>query len=84
MAAFVAFLSLYAMEGVKSEGHEGCSVPGTMTCYPTSTPPTFDGDLSDWSDVQGGVTTMIRDIWGKMYDSEAVYKCSYDSEKIYL
>lgn len=90
----VAFLS--ALASVRSDGHEGCAVPGTMTCYPISsdtstavgraiTTPTLDGDLSEWTDVQGGIETSLRDILGKTYDmGSAVYNCLYDTEKIYL
>lgn len=71
-----------------------CSVPGTMTCFPvTSTTgraivtPTLDADLSDWAEVQGGITTGIRSIFGKDYmdgDEQATYKCLYDEQKIYF
>jgi len=91
--SIVAFLSALAM--VRSEGEEGCAVPGTMTCYPISsetsavgraiTTPTLDGDLSEWAEVNGGIETPIRDIFGSTYDmGNAVYKCLYDAEKIYL
>ena len=93
--SLVAFLS--ALASVRAEGHEGCAVPGTLTCYPISssdtspavgraiTAPTLDGDLSEWADVAGGIDTPIRDIFGSTYEmGNAQYKCLYDSEKIYL
>mmetsp|Transcript_30002 Transcript_30002/g.49819 ORF Transcript_30002/g.49819 Transcript_30002/m.49819 type:complete len:102 (-) Transcript_30002:1438-1743(-) len=95
-AIAVALLSSSSSSIVVHAQEEKCVVPGTLTCQPigagTSTTvarldsaPVLDGDLSEWTDVAGGITTDIRDIWGSMYDlGEATYKCVYDSEKIYL
>lgn len=93
--SLVAFLSALATT-VPSEG-QGCAVPGTLTCYPISssdtspvvgraiTTPALDGDLSEWADVTGGIETPMRNIFGATYDmGNAIYKCLYDDEKIYL
>ena len=94
-AALTAFLSTLAVGGMAAEGGR-CSVSGTMTCQPIggtgssptrtlASPPVLDGDASEWADVAGGISTKIRDIWGKTYDlGEGSFKCVYDTEKVYL
>jgi hypothetical protein len=97
MKTFVAsflFLSFTSLTTTTTTA-ETCAVPGTLTCYPITdattavgreiTTPSIDGDLSDWVNVSGGITTGLRSMFGNMYeDGDATFKCLYDTEKVYL
>jgi hypothetical protein len=62
-----------------------CTAPDRLVCKSTDNVPTLDGDLDDWSAVEGGIVTEIRSIFGLTYDlGEATYKCVHDSEKVYF
>ena len=61
-----------------------CSVAQKMKCKFASTPPTLDGNLTDWASVDG-IETDIYAIGGIKYAGGAVmYKCAYDATNIYF
>jgi len=62
-----------------------CQAPTRVVCEKVLTPPTLDGDLSDWAEIET-VTTPITNALGKvMYpDGDMAIKCSYDDEMIYM
>lgn len=65
----------------------GAECPEKWICYPLTdgmSAPTLDGDLNDWSSVQG-ITSSLQMITGPVYEAgDATLKCLYDSENIYF
>lgn len=62
--------------------------PDKWICYPVAdgmTAPTLDGNLNDWSSVQGITTSLQMPVNGALYEAgDATMKCMYDSENIYF
>jgi len=60
--------------------------PTEWKCYPTSTAPTLDGDLSEWEDITGVESTLQGALTGTPYleDMTSTFKCLYDANNIYL
>jgi len=67
------------------EDNVTCTAPTKMVCQAVATGPTLDGDLDEWSNVEGGIVTALQNIFGTTYaNGEATYKCVHDSEKVYF
>jgi len=60
--------------------------PSQWKCYPTTTAPTLDGDLSEWNQTEGIETTLQGALTGTPYmeGMASTFKCQYDSDNIYL
>lgn len=81
----LALLMLGAFPSTAS-GEEQCVSPPSVTCSRTTTPPTLDGDLGDWSDVTGGIETPITAALGATpYEPGNLgIRCTYDETRIYF
>jgi len=83
------FFSQYAIIAVLAvasiaAGAEECVSPKTFICNPTTTPPTLDGDLGDWSDA--AATSSLTAAMGAMpYGAgDLTMRCVYDDSRIYF
>lgn len=65
---------------------EECNSPKTFICQPTTTPPTLDGDLGDWSNDDSAVTSSLTAAMGGMpYNAgDLTMRCVYDESRIYF
>lgn len=82
-AASLAFASSIAVVNAEAS----CTSPKTFICHPTTTPPTLDGDLSDWSDhADAAVTSSLTAAMGAMpYGAgDLTMRCVYDDTRIYF
>ena len=79
-----ALLSLAASTVVTVVAAQECGT--TWMCNPTITPPTLDGNLTDWADVVGAYqSTMVQPLTAAVYDAgDVTYKCQYDADNIYF
>ena len=75
---FLALCTVACLVAAQSE----CSSP--MICKSTTSPPTLDGDLSDWANVTG-IDIQLTNITGSVYEpGNLTAKCLYDSTNFYL
>jgi hypothetical protein len=76
------FLASFASLVIASEAV--CSTPATLTCKFTPKKPKLDGNLKDWSKVQGIETDLYNIFSVEYYGGAATYKCLYDNSHIYF
>jgi hypothetical protein len=62
-----------------------CQASTQVVCKKVATPPTLDGDLSDWAEIET-VTSVITTAQGAVVypHGDMAIKCSYDEENIYM
>ena len=85
--SIVAIAIAAAAAMVSDAAAADCSSPKKFICHPTTTPPTLDGDLSDWSDhPEPAVTSSLTAaMGGMMYEAgDLTMKCVYDESRIYF
>jgi len=83
--SIVAIAAAAAM--VSDAAAADCSSPKKFICHPTTTPPTLDGDLSDWSDhpEPAATSSLTAAMGGMMYEAgDLTMKCVYDESHIYF
>jgi hypothetical protein len=62
-----------------------CSSLESITCVPTSTAPTLDGDVSDWSSIESFESSLVGAMTGSEYPhGNLKVQCVYDAEKVYF
>jgi hypothetical protein len=78
------FHSLLILPGFLATALAANDCPSIWTCQHTTTAPTLDADLSEWSQV-AGIETPLKGFGGNSYDAgSASYKCLYDDTHIYF
>ena len=81
-----AIIAVLAAVSIAADAEE-CVSPKTFVCHPTTTPPTLDGDLSDWSDhADAAATSSLTAAMGAMpYGAgDLTMRCVYDDSRIYF
>jgi hypothetical protein len=85
--AIIAFVATSAIASFCADAKE-CVSPKNFVCHPTTTPPTLDGDLGDWSDdhANAAVTSSLTAAMGAMpYEAgDLSMRCVYDESRIYF
>ncbi|KAL7553459.1 hypothetical protein ACHAWF_016741 [Thalassiosira exigua] len=81
---------LFLAFGVTSMGGQAsaaCTSIESITCAPTSTAPTLDGNSEEWSSVEQFETPLTGALTSVPYprgSGSAKIRCSYDAERIYF
>ena len=77
-------LSLFLLAAQQAEGQMLC--PSSWTCArTTTTAPTLDGDLMEWTEVEGIETSLQMPLTAAEYMAgTASLKCVYDDTNIYF
>ena len=83
-------LATALLASVHAQEEDVCaSVPSLLTCRPAATPPTLDGDFSEWPvNSSDSISTPIYHAMMGAYapypNGNMVVSCSYDDERIYF
>lgn len=77
-------LSLFTFAASLATANAACANMPQLVCRKTTSPPTLDADLSEWTPIQG-IDTQIDSIAGTPYvEGNLKAKCLYDNERIYF
>lgn len=78
-------LALLTLGAASSTANGECVSPESITCSPTAKAPVLDGDLSDWSGVEGIEAPITAALGVTPYQyGDLSIKCVYDDTRIYF